>query len=156
MAVANSWLGRTGRIGHRGVATSFFTERDEPLASVLTRTLLETNQDIPDFLQAYVPENWSNGSKVKFETESDFDPNDVAGAGGGETDGAEAGGWNGDDNGHGDSGSGWSGSRANDGAADGEAANSGDGWNQGASDANASGSTWGAGAAAQPAATSAW
>ncbi|KAL6896968.1 P-loop containing nucleoside triphosphate hydrolase protein [Trichoderma evansii] len=148
-------IGRTGRIGHRGVATSFFTERDEPLASVLTRTLLETNQDIPDFLQAYVPENWSSGSKVKFETESDFDPNDVAGAGGCEAGGAEAGGWNGDDNGHGDSGGGWGGSGAADGAADGEAVNSGGGWNQGASDANASGGTWGA-EAAQPAATAAW
>lgn len=145
------WLGRTGRIGHRGVATSFFTDRDEPLASVLTRTLLETNQDIPEFLQAYVPENWSSGTKVKFETESDFDPNDVAGAGDG---GADAGGWNGDENGQGDSGGGWGGSGENDGAASGEAAGSGDAWNQGASDANASGGTWGG--AAPPAAAAAW
>ncbi|KAL7920827.1 P-loop containing nucleoside triphosphate hydrolase protein [Trichoderma austrokoningii] len=149
-------IGRTGRIGHRGVATSFFTERDEPMASVLTRTLLETNQDIPAFLQPYVPENWSSGTKVKFETESDFDPNDVAGAGDG---GADAGGWGGDDSGQGDSGAGWGGSGANDGAAGGEAAGgeaagSSDAWNQGASDANASGGTWGAGAE-QPA-TSAW
>lgn len=135
------WLGRTGRIGHRGVATSFFTERDEPLASVLTRTLLETNQDIPDFLQSYVPENWSSGTKVKFETESDFDPNDVAGAG--EGCGDEGGGWNADDNGQGDSGGGgWGGSGGNDGAGTGEAA-------------NASGGGWGA-EAAQPAAGAAW
>jgi hypothetical protein len=46
-------IGRTGRIGHRGLATSFFTERDEPMDSVLTRlgTLQETDQDIPDLLE---------------------------------------------------------------------------------------------------------
>ncbi|KAJ3473008.1 hypothetical protein NLG97_g10576 [Lecanicillium saksenae] len=49
-------IGRTGRIGHRGVATSLFTERDEPIASVLTRTLLETKQEIPDFLEIYKPD----------------------------------------------------------------------------------------------------
>ncbi|EHK44382.1 hypothetical protein TRIATDRAFT_35745 [Trichoderma atroviride IMI 206040] len=130
-------IGRTGRIGHRGVATSFFTERDEPLASVLTRTLLETNQDIPDFLQAYIPENWSSGTKVKFETESDFDPNDVAGAG--EGCGDEGGGWNTADNVQGDSGGGWGNSGGND-------ANEA---------ANASGGGWGADAA-QPAAGAGW
>jgi ATP-dependent RNA helicase DDX3X len=102
--------------------------------------LLETNQDIPDFLQAYVPENWSNGHKVKFETESDFDPADVAGAG---DTGPETGGWEADDNGQGDSGGGWGGSGGHDGAADGGAANSGDAWNQGASEANPSGDSWG-------------
>lgn len=81
--------GRTGRIGHRGVATSFFTERDEPIADVLTRTLLETKQEIPDFLQQYVPE----GDALKFETESDFDENDLGG-GGGDSGG---GGWGGDE-----------------------------------------------------------
>ena len=78
------WLlivaGRTGRIGHRGLATSFYTERDEPIASVLTRTLLETKQDIPDFLEPYVPEGDARVN-LKFEADSDFDENDVAGAG---------------------------------------------------------------------------
>ncbi|KAM3454304.1 hypothetical protein NHJ6243_008919 [Beauveria neobassiana] len=69
-------IGRTGRIGHRGVATSLFTDRDEPIASVLTRTLLETNQEIPDFLQIYKPEVLP-GKAIKFETESDYDPNEV-------------------------------------------------------------------------------
>lgn len=67
-------LGRTGRIGHRGLATSFFTEADEPIASVLTRTLLETNQDIPEFLQPYLPEE---GEVLKFEADSDFEPDDA-------------------------------------------------------------------------------
>ncbi|KAM5346744.1 hypothetical protein ACJ41O_009749 [Fusarium nematophilum] len=73
-------IGRTGRIGHRGIATSFYTERDEPMASVLTRTLLETNQEVPEFLQSYVPEGEAR-TNLKFEADSDYDPNDVAGAG---------------------------------------------------------------------------
>lgn len=79
------YLGRTGRIGHRGVSTSFYTERDEPIASVLTRTLLETNQKIPEFLQVYIPEGCADGKNLKFETESDYDPNETGGAGGGES-----------------------------------------------------------------------
>ncbi|KAJ4147840.1 hypothetical protein LMH87_002342 [Akanthomyces muscarius] len=86
-------IGRTGRIGHRGVATSLFTDRDEPIASVLTRTLLETNQDIPEFLEIYKPE-LVPGKAIKFETESDYDPNEMqAGA----QDADEAGGaWGGE------------------------------------------------------------
>ncbi|RFU76909.1 dead deah box rna helicase [Trichoderma arundinaceum] len=144
-------IGRTGRIGHRGVATSFFTDRDDAISSVLTRTLLKTNQEIPDFLQSYIPENYSSGTKVKFETESDFDPNDVAGAGdaeGGAEGGASA--WGGDGNVNGDSGGGnWGGSGGNE-----EAANSGGGWGQGSHDADgaASGGTWGA----APSTTAGW
>lgn len=139
------WLGRTGRIGHRGVATSFFTDRDEAIASVLTRTLLETNQDIPDFLQSYIPENYANGIKVKFETESDFDPNDVAGAGD-----AQGGGWGGDETANPDSGAGGGWGASGD---SGDAANSGGGWGTGGDVAGGdSGGTWGA----EPAPTKAW
>ncbi|KAI1392423.1 DEAD-domain-containing protein [Hypoxylon trugodes] len=49
-------IGRTARIGYRGTATSFYTERDEPLAESLTKILMETQQPVPDFLQQYVPE----------------------------------------------------------------------------------------------------
>ncbi|KAK5994957.1 ATP-dependent RNA helicase ded1 [Cladobotryum mycophilum] len=94
-------IGRTGRIGHRGVATSLFTERDEAIASVLTRTLLETNQIIPEFLQVYIPEGGIEGGKVKFETESDFDPNDLPATGG-------DGGWGGDGD-EAESGNAWGG-----------------------------------------------
>jgi ATP-dependent RNA helicase DDX3X len=50
------------------------------MGSVLTRTLLETDQEIPDFLQQHVPEGEAR-EKLKFEADSDFDPNDCAGAG---------------------------------------------------------------------------
>ncbi|KAL6820348.1 P-loop containing nucleoside triphosphate hydrolase protein [Trichoderma sp. SZMC 28015] len=130
-------IGRTGRIGHRGVATSFFTDRDEAIASVLTRTLLETNQDIPDFLQSYIPDNYANGIKVKFETESDFDPNDVAGAGD-----AQGGGWGGDETANLDSGAGGGWGASGD---TGDAADSGGGWGTGGDVAGGdSGGTWGA------------
>ncbi|KAJ4861555.1 DEAD/DEAH box helicase domain-containing protein [Trichoderma breve] len=132
-------IGRTGRIGHRGVATSFFTDRDEAIASVLTRTLLETNQDIPDFLQSYIPDNYANGIKVKFETESDFDPNDVAGAGD-----AQGGGWGGDETANPGSGAGGWGASGD----SGDAADSGGGWGTGGDVAGGdSGGIWGADAA---------
>ena len=93
--VANN-VGRTGRIGHRGLATSFYCERDEPIASVLTRTLLETKQDVPDFLEQYIPEGDAR-TNLKFEADSDFDENDVAGAGDAGTDNPWGTGAGGDD-----------------------------------------------------------
>lgn len=44
-------------------------------------TLLETNQDIPECLQLYVPEGYVAGkTKLKFEADSDFGDDDEAGA----------------------------------------------------------------------------
>lgn len=71
--------GRTGRIGHRGLATSFLDPvYDEAIASVLTRTLLETKQEVPEFLQMYVPEG-DAAQNLRFETESDYDPSEAQG-----------------------------------------------------------------------------
>ena len=92
-----SLLGRTGRIGHRGLATSFYTDRDEPIASVLTRTLLETDQTIPEFLQHHIPDGDAK-ENLKFEADSDFEEY-------GEDGGDGAWGGNGEDgNGDGDGG----------------------------------------------------
>ena len=91
--------GRTGRIGHRGLATSFYTDRDEPIASVLTRTLLETKQEIPDFLEMYIPEGDAR-ENLKFEADSDFE--EYAGGGDENADGGGSGwGAGGDDAGGG-------------------------------------------------------
>lgn len=46
-------IGRTARIGHKGLASSFFTERDAPLAEKLVSLLKESNQVVQDWLQAY-------------------------------------------------------------------------------------------------------
>ncbi|GLV43348.1 vasa [Carabus blaptoides fortunei] len=45
-------IGRTGRVGNRGKATSFYDEsRDGPLAGNLVRILRQANQTIPDWLE---------------------------------------------------------------------------------------------------------
>lgn len=85
-------LGRTGRIGNRGVATSFFVEeRDGPMSSALTRTLLETKQEVPEFLQQYIPV----GERLTFEADSDFDEDEAAGQTAGGDAEAEGAAWGG-------------------------------------------------------------
>ncbi|KAF7531783.1 hypothetical protein G7054_g8568 [Neopestalotiopsis clavispora] len=97
-------IGRTARAGLKGKAFSFYTDRDEPLAELLTKTLLETRQEIPEFLQGYVPEN-ANVDQLKFEPDSDeeIEGEDVGGWGAGDGD---AGGWGGDTTNAGES-TGW-------------------------------------------------
>lgn len=47
-------IGRTGRVGNRGLATSFFDpHQDSSLAPDLVRILSQAGQKIPDFLQQY-------------------------------------------------------------------------------------------------------
>lgn len=153
MSQAN-FSGRTGRIGHRGIATSFFTERDEGMGSVLTRTLLETNQEIPECLEMYLPEGEAR-TNLKFEADSDFDPNDVAGAG--DAGGAAWGTGDGDGGDGGNGGNAWGGGNAG--------AEGGDAWGSGGGDTGAgSGDAWGSGGGnsdannwnSAPAASAAW
>jgi ATP-dependent RNA helicase DDX3X len=101
---SNHISGRTARAGLKGKAFSFYTDRDEPLAELLTKTLLETRQEIPEFLQGYVPEN-ANVDQLKFEPDSDeeVEGEDAGGWGAGNDD---AGGWGGDTTNAGDS-TGW-------------------------------------------------
>lgn len=49
-------IGRTARIGHKGLAVSFYSERNEDIAEKLVNVLLECGCDVPDFLQQYIPE----------------------------------------------------------------------------------------------------
>lgn len=60
------------------------------MASVLTRTLLETKQEIPDFLELHKPEGEA-AVNLKFEADSDFEEED-AGEDAGEGDGWGGGG----------------------------------------------------------------
>jgi ATP-dependent RNA helicase DDX3X len=86
--------GRTGRIGNSGVATSFYNDRDADLAEILVKTLLETKQDVPEFLHQYIPTdfdpNTGNPDDLKFEIDSDAGENE-AGKNGGDAGGD--GGW---------------------------------------------------------------
>ncbi|OTB05034.1 hypothetical protein M426DRAFT_57791 [Hypoxylon sp. CI-4A] len=77
-------IGRTGRIGHVGTATSFYTERDEPLADSLTRLMMETGQTIPDFLQQYVPQDIDPKNFVVEDDDSEDEGDDGNGAGNGD------------------------------------------------------------------------
>lgn len=138
-----TFSGRTGRIGHKGLATSFYNaDRDEPLASVLVRTFLETNQEVPDFLQPFMPEG-DDLENLKWETNSNPEDRPEGGAGGsgsafggdaGDASGGGAWGAEGGEapgnawGGNGDDGAGWgSGPVDNaDGAAD--TAGAGSGW----------------------------
>lgn len=92
MGNVNRSIGRTARAGLKGKAYSFYTDRDEPIAEILTKTLLETQQEVPDFLKPYIPDG-VDVKDLKFEAGSDEedegDGEDAGGAG-------SAGGWGGD------------------------------------------------------------
>lgn len=47
-------IGRTARVGNSGLATTFFNDRNLPIASELTKVLQENKQEIPDFLKDYM------------------------------------------------------------------------------------------------------
>ena len=70
-------LGRTGRIGNTGLATSFYNDHDLDLAPALVNTLLETKQSVPDFLEDHIPQGFTADGKtgdmtsLKFEADSD-------------------------------------------------------------------------------------
>jgi ATP-dependent RNA helicase DDX3X len=95
-------IGRTARIGNEGQATSFFNDRNDDIAGDLVKILIESKQEIPDFLEQFKPEdptaiNWHDNS----DDESDdggFGGGFDAGGGGFDAD-ADAGGFNGDANG---------------------------------------------------------
>jgi ATP-dependent RNA helicase DDX3X len=60
-------IGRTARIGNEGKATSFYNDRNEDIAEDLVKILLESKQDIPDFLEDKIPEDrdnieWNDGT----------------------------------------------------------------------------------------------
>ncbi|KAL1872340.1 hypothetical protein Daus18300_004310 [Diaporthe australafricana] len=124
-------IGRTGRIGNRGLATSFYTERDEPMAPVLVRTLLETKQKVPEFLEPFMPEG-DELVNLQFPSEQD------------------------DDNGGGDFGAGWGGDAGDDAAggepsgADGDTGNA---WGGGGGD---TGNSWGGGGDGNAAGSGGW
>jgi ATP-dependent RNA helicase DDX3X len=63
-------IGRTARIGNVGLATSFYNEKNEDIAQALVRILLETNQVVPDFLEAYKPED---ETKLDFDDDTDHE-----------------------------------------------------------------------------------
>ncbi|KAG0262005.1 hypothetical protein BG011_000429 [Mortierella polycephala] len=49
-------IGRTARAGHPGLATTFYNDRNDAIASQLVKLLVECKQEVPDFLQEFVSE----------------------------------------------------------------------------------------------------
>ncbi|KAF4626771.1 hypothetical protein G7Y89_g11387 [Cudoniella acicularis] len=122
-------IGRTGRIGNRGLATSFYNDRDADLAPILVKTLLETGQPVPDFLSEHIPTNWAPGKEAELEFENDSEDGD-----------AEEVGASGD---AGDVGA-WGAAPATDANVSAPAASGGDTWGTPAPKAAAQGDGWGA------------
>jgi ATP-dependent RNA helicase DDX3X len=103
-------IGRTARIGNEGKATSFFNDRNDDIGEDLCKILIESKQEVPDFLEQFKPADgdieWHDGT----DDESDGGIGDIGGMGdagfGGDTGGFggdDAGGF-GVDNGGGDGG----------------------------------------------------
>lgn len=63
-------IGRTARIGNIGLSTSFWNERNDDIAAGLVKILLETKQDVPEFLEPYKPDDLTN---IDFEDDSDVE-----------------------------------------------------------------------------------
>jgi ATP-dependent RNA helicase DDX3X len=94
-------IGRTARIGNEGKATSFFNERNEDLAEDLCKILIESKQEIPDFLEQFKPEDPAN---IDWHDGTDDESDDgLGGDFGGDTGGfgGDAGGFGGDAGGFG-------------------------------------------------------
>lgn len=54
-------IGRTGRMGNLGVATSFFNEKNRNICSDLMELLIETKQEVPGFLEDIMMQERSHG-----------------------------------------------------------------------------------------------
>lgn len=76
-------IGRTARIGNVGMATSFYNDRNEDIADALVKLLLETQQEIPEFLDGFKPDNVE-----ELEFNDDTDDEGEGGATGGDAWGA--------------------------------------------------------------------
>lgn len=81
--------GRTARIGNTGLATSFFNDRDEPMADFMVKILLETNQPIPEFFADRIPED----TNVVFDDNSEDDDDEEEGGATGGDDAGDTDGW---------------------------------------------------------------
>lgn len=54
--VLTNSAGRTARIGNEGFATSLYSDNNSDIAPDLVKLLMESKQEIPDFLEEFKPE----------------------------------------------------------------------------------------------------
>lgn len=78
-----------------GLASSFYNDRNEDIAEALVKTLLETRQAVPDFLEAYLPEGFTMDGQTGDVATLNFDDDSDDEEEGGENaeGGAEGGAW---------------------------------------------------------------
>ena len=50
-------IGRTGRVGNKGMAISFYNEKNKVIAEDLVKEMKKAKQEIPDFLQKFNYDN---------------------------------------------------------------------------------------------------
>lgn len=59
-------IGRTGRMGQPGTATSFFSDKNQNVVRDLIDLLKESKQNVPSWLEARLGMNYtSDGRKIK-------------------------------------------------------------------------------------------
>ncbi|XP_065355114.1 ATP-dependent RNA helicase bel [Calliphora vicina] len=58
-------IGRTGRMGNLGVATSFFNEKNRNICGDLLELLIETKQEVPSFLEDMMASERSHGGNKR-------------------------------------------------------------------------------------------
>ena len=68
-------VGRTARIGHQGLATSLYNERNEDMGQDLVNILAECDCAVPEFLQHLTPED----GKAMFDDDKSDDEADAVG-----------------------------------------------------------------------------
>ena len=70
-------IGRTARIGHEGLATSFYNDRNEDIAQELVNVLVECECEVPDFLSHLKPDE---GAALQFDDDTDDEGENEDGA----------------------------------------------------------------------------
>lgn len=58
-------IGRTGRVGHTGLATSFFNEKNRNVAKDLVELLSESRQEVPSWLESIAFESHQNSGRSR-------------------------------------------------------------------------------------------
>lgn len=66
-------IGRTARIGNRGLATSFYNDRNSDIGSDLVKILLESSQEVPDFLESFKPDGDLEWTEDQSDAEGEED-----------------------------------------------------------------------------------
>jgi len=142
-------IGRTGRVGHEGLATSFYNDGSSNIAAELARTLKEQGDEVPEFLETAAENNPTGPRKVFASKPKNYGATPSSGGGGGDTwGGSDAGGSGTADAWGGGGGDSWGTSEKKESGGDGwgasePAAESSGGWGEESAPKSSEGGGWG-------------